>query len=49
MAVLVVSATSVFLTEFGAALLPHVYMVVAVAGVALSTLMARAGRRWWRC
>jgi hypothetical protein len=46
MAVLVVSATSVFLTEFGAALLPYVYMVVAVAGVVLSTLMARAGRVW---
>ncbi len=45
MAFLVVPASSVFLTEYGARALPYTYIGVAVAGVVVSSLMTRALRR----
>lgn len=45
MAFLVVPASSVFLTEYGAQALPYTYLGVAVAGVVVSTLMTRGLRR----
>jgi hypothetical protein len=36
----------VFLSVYGAQALPYTYLCVAVAGVAVSTLMTRAQRRW---
>ena len=44
-AFLVVPASSVFLTVYGAQRLPYTYLTVAVAGVVVSSLMARAQRR----
>jgi hypothetical protein len=46
MAFLVVPASAILLTEYGAQALPYTYLCVAVAGVAVSTLMNRAQRRW---
>jgi hypothetical protein len=46
MAFLVVPASSILLTEYGARALPYTYLCVAVAGIAVSTMMARAQRRW---
>jgi len=46
MAFLVVPASSIFLATYGAEALPYTYLCVAVAGVAVSTLMARAQRTW---
>jgi hypothetical protein len=46
MAFLVVPASSIFLGIYGAAALPYTYLCVAVAGTAVSALMARAQRRW---
>jgi hypothetical protein len=46
MAFLVVPASSILLTEYGAQALPYTYLCVAVAGVVVSTLMTRAQRRW---
>ena len=46
MAFLVVPASSIFLSVYGAQALPYTYLCVAVAGVVVSTLMTRAQRRW---
>lgn len=46
MAFLVVPASAVFLSVYGAQALPYTYLCVAVAGVVVSTLMTRAQRRW---
>ena len=46
MAFLVVPASSVFLSAYGAQALPYAYLCVAAAGVAVSTLMTRAQRLW---
>ena len=45
MAFLVVPVSALFLDEYGPGALPYVYLVVAVAGVAVSSLMSRAERR----
>ena len=42
---LIVAATSVFLSVYGAALLPYAYITVAVAGLVVSSAMTRAQRR----
>ena len=46
MAFLVVPASSVFLSTYGAQALPYTYLCVAVVGTVVSTLMTRAQRRW---
>lgn len=46
MAFLVVPASSIFLATYGAQALPYTYLCVAVAGVVVSALMARAQKRW---
>ncbi|MET0741442.1 MAG: hypothetical protein ABWZ26_07845 [Candidatus Nanopelagicales bacterium] len=46
MAFLVVPASSLFLVEYGADKLAFVYLAVAGSGVAVTSAMARAGRRW---
>jgi hypothetical protein len=43
-ALLIVSATSLFLSTYGAALLPYVYIVVALAGVVTTSAMTRVQR-----
>ncbi len=45
MAFLVVPVSALFLHEYGPGALPYVYLIVAVAGVAVSSLMSRAERR----
>lgn len=45
MAFLVVPVSALFLHEYGAEALPYVYIVVAGAGVAVSSAMSRAQRR----
>ena len=44
-AFLIVAATSVFLSTYGATLLPYAYITVAVAGLVISSAMTRAQRR----
>ncbi len=46
MAFLVVPASSILLSTYGAGALPFTYMAVAVAGVVVSWLMTRAQCRW---
>jgi hypothetical protein len=46
MAFLVVPVSALFLDEYGADMLPYVYLVVAAAGVAVSSGMSRAQRRF---
>lgn len=43
-ALLIVSATSLFLSTYGAELLPYVYIVVALAGVVTASAMTRVQR-----
>ncbi len=45
MAFLVVPVSARFLNEYGASALPYAYIAVAVAGVAVSSLMSQAQRR----
>ena len=45
MAFLVVPVSALFLDEYGPGALPYVYLMVALAGVAVSSLMSRAERR----
>ncbi len=45
MALLVVPASALFLHTYGAGSLPYAYIAVAVAGLAVSTGVSRAGRR----